>query len=66
MKVRRRTCAIEPTSWARICYVNMVINHHSASSAREDLSLALDREVVTCSLIKTSGWLCRNHVCFLS
>ena len=66
MKAQGSACAIKNNSGVKICLVNVVLNHHSASSAREDLSLALDREVVTCSLIKTSGWLCRNHVCFLS
>jgi|AntAceMinimDraft_1070359.scaffolds.fasta_scaffold113276_3 hypothetical protein len=50
MEAQGRTCAIEIVSGDSICLVNLVLNHHSASSLRGELSLALDREVIICSV----------------
>ena len=66
MEVKRRTCAIENTSRARLCLVNVVLNHHSASNDRGELLLVLDRAVTMCSLSnKVDGCVVTTYVFFL-
>jgi len=65
MKAQGSACAIKNNSGVKICLVNVVLNHHSASSACGKLLLALDRAVIMYSRSnKVDGCVVTMYVFF--